>query len=204
MKYKRKSIRLKEYDYSSEGYYFVTVCVAGMWEMFWDVGAIPCNRPNEKGEKKISQKGENMVSPVRMPIYKLNDIGEMINKWWQKVFEKYHHEIEIDEYVIMPNHIHGIIKIVGANPRIRPNRLVIKNTYAGIGRYISWFKRMSTNEYIRHIRSDNWKPFNERFWHRNYYEHIIRNERSLNKIREYIRDNPAKWQYDKYNPNGVS
>jgi len=142
------------------------------------VGAIPCNRPKdndmskkdndmvkkEKGMVK-KEKGENMVSPVR-----LNDIGLMMDKWWKKMFEKYNDEIEIDEYVIMPNHVHGIIHIVGANPSIRPimdqnirpiNNSRIKNTYAGIGGYMSWFKRMSTNEYIRNVKDNNWPAFNK-------------------------------------------
>ncbi|MFH1798148.1 MAG: transposase [Candidatus Omnitrophota bacterium] len=180
----RRSIRLKEYNYSRAGAYFVTVCSQDKNNVFW---------------KEII-KGENMVSPVR-----LNEIGFMVEKWWEKIFKKYEDEIKMDEYVIMPNHIHGIIHIVGANPcirplkeDIRPNKSRIKNTYQGIGRYVSWFKRMSTNEYIRHVKDDGWARFEKPLWQRNYYEHIIRDEKDLNRIREYIQNNPLNWTDDRY------
>ncbi|MFH1565568.1 MAG: hypothetical protein ABIC82_07100, partial [bacterium] len=61
-------------------------------------------------------------------------------------------------------------------------RKQIKNTYNGLGQYISWFKRMSTNEYIKNVKQNNWKPFDKRFWQRNYYEHIIMSDKSYNNI----------------------
>ena len=210
-KKKRKSIRLKGYDYSQGGVYFVTICTHDKINLFWE-------KVEERGERKGEEKGENMVSPVR-----LNVIGLMIDKWWRKIFEKYYDEIEIGEHVIMPNHVHGIINIVGANPCIRPkknpcirpnqnacncpgndratNKSKIPNRYEGIGKYISWFKRMSTNEYIRNVKNKSWLPFNKFFWQRNYYEHIIRDENDLNRIREYIVNNPLKWAEDKYYQN---
>ncbi|MDP8212655.1 MAG: transposase [Candidatus Zapsychrus exili] len=174
---KRKSVRLKHYDYNQKGTYFVTICVYEHRHLLWN---------------KI--KGENMVSPVR-----LNKIGMMIDKWWQEIFEKYKDEIKLDEYIIMSNHIHGIIHIVGAIPCNRPNKSNIKNTYNGIGKYISWFKRMSTNEYIKNVKLNNWPPFNTRFWQRNYYEHVIRDEDDLLRVREYIINNPINWDKDEYN-----
>lgn len=57
---------------------------------------------------------------------------------------------------------------------------------------------MSTNEYIRNVKNDNWPSFNKRFWQRNYYDHIIRDENDLNRIREYIVNNPARWEEDDY------
>ena len=171
----RKSTRLKKYDYSKNGAYFVTICINDGVELFWE-------------------KGENMVSPVR-----LSDIGLMIEKWWIKTFEKYYNEIKIGKYVIMPNHLHGIIYIVGANPCIRPiNKSNIKNEYAGVGKYVSWFKRMSTNEYIRNRRRSSWPHFDKRFWHRNFYDHIIRDEKDLMRIHEYIENNPLNWGKDEY------
>ncbi len=174
----RKSIRLKGYDYSQNGAYFITICAQ--------------NRENRFGEIK---NGE----------IKLNDAGRMIAAWWKKLFEKFPN-IVIDEYVIMPNHIHGIIQIVGAIPCNRPDSnirgenmvspLPIRNTYNGLGQYVSWFKRMSTNEYIRNVKQKNWKSFDSRLWQKNYYEHIIRNEQSLKEIHEYIINNPANWEKD--------
>ena len=74
----------------------------------------------------------------------------------------------------------------------------IPNDYEGLGRYISWFKRMSTNEYIRNVKKTNWPPFNKHFWQRSYYEHIVRDDCDLNRIREYIEHNPAQWDKDEY------
>ena len=65
-------------------------------------------------------------------------------------------------------------------------------------RVVQWFKTMTTNEYIRNVKQNNWPVFNGSLWQRNYYEHIIRNEEELNKIREYIRNNPLNWQIDDY------
>jgi hypothetical protein len=59
---------------------------------------------------------------------------------------------------------------------------------------------MTTNEYIQHVKNDGWPPFSDKFWQRNYYEHIIRNENELNKIREYVVNNPLKWELDFENP----
>ncbi|MCK5595348.1 transposase, partial [bacterium] len=122
---------------------------------------------------------------------------------------------------IMPNHIHGIINIaVGAIPCNRPipyrpiknnkNHTIkgentvsplrkISNRYNGLGQYVSWFKRMTTNKYIHHVKINGWESFNKRLWQRNYYDHIIRNEKSLQEIREYIINNPATWADDENN-----
>ena len=61
---------------------------------------------------------------------------------------------------------------------------------------VQWFKTMTTNDYINHVKNNNWKPFNKKLWQRNYYEHIIRNEIELNKIRQYIINNPLNWEKD--------
>ena len=68
-------------------------------------------------------------------------------------------------------------------------------------RIIQWFKTMTTNEYIRGIDAQGWERFNGKLWQRNYYEHIIRDDRELQAIREYIRYNPLKWDEDEENPN---
>lgn len=78
-----------------------------------------------------------------------------------------------------------------------------KNNKPTLGNIIGTFKSITTNEYIRGVKIKKWPPFNHRIWQRNYYEHIIRNEKSLNKIRQYIIDNPPKWEIDKYNPKNI-
>ena len=141
----------------------------------------------------------------------------MVQTWWDKLPEKFP-TVGTDAFVTMPNHIHGIIVIteletlgqthgsaptadvnvgpnVGANPRVCPNP---KPT---LGHVVQWFKTMTTNAYIRGVKQNGWEPFPGKFWQRNYYERIIRNERELNAIRQYIYDNPAQWESDKENPN---
>ena len=141
----RRSIRLKNYNYASDGAYFMTICTQHKEYMFGNV---------------IDGK---MV---------LNSAGEMMEKWLCELKNKFKN-IELDEYIIMPNHIPQIIQ---------------------------WLKTMTTNEYIRNVKQNNWKPFDQKLWQRNYYDRIIRNEKELEKIRKYIFENPLKWELDKNNP----
>ena len=162
----RKSIRLKNYDYSSNGYYFVTICVQNREKLFGEiVGATLCGRPNNP--------------------------DKIITKWLLELENKFN-DIKIDEYIIMPNHIHFIIKRTGDH---------IGSTGDHIGSplrdIIGWFKTMTTNEYIAGVKCGKFIPFKGRLWQRNYYEHIIRNYDDYTNIAEYIQNNPLKWEYDK-------
>jgi REP element-mobilizing transposase RayT len=125
-------------------------------------------------------------------------VHQMIQHWWDKLPEKFRN-IKTDEFVIMPNHIHGIIFIVGVDPCVYPDKG--EHIGSSLHRIIQWFKTMTTNNYIQGVKQNGWRPFHGKFWQRNYYEHIIRNEDELNRIREYIRTNPLKWQFDKDNPS---
>jgi REP element-mobilizing transposase RayT len=141
----------------------------------------------------------------------LNEAGKMVVSRWAKLTDKFS-SMEIDEYVTMQNHFHGIIVIVGADPSVCPvpcgypndNRIQNGNPGAHIGAplqtIIEWFKTMTTNQYIQDVRKHNWPSFNGRLWQRNYYEHIVRSEGELNKIRDYISQNPARWADDEENP----
>ena len=194
IKTRKNTNRIPQHNYSHPGQYFITICTENRQELF---GKIENNQ---------------MV---------LNDIGNMINFWWKEMFKKYPN-ISIDEYIIMPNHMHGIINIVGVDLCIDPiqnnQNILIKNNdhenniitgenivsplqYNHIGQHISWFKRMTTNKYIQNVKNNNWPAFNKRFWQRNYHDHIIRNDKSLHKIREYIINNPATWDNDENNLN---
>lgn len=106
----------------------------------------------------------------------LNAAGEMVCRWYQELEQKFP-GIECDEYICMPNHLHFIV--VNAETDVRC--------------LVQWFKTMSTNEYIRGVKQYAWPPFVGKLWQRNYWEHIIRNEIELTRIREYIRNNPKKW-----------
>lgn len=154
----------------------------------------------------------------------LNDAGKMVDEWWKTLPDKFPN-IELDEYVVMPNHVHGIIIIaVGADLRVCPDTTGEHaagthtgaihtgathtggahpkgaHTGAPLHRMVQWFKTMTTNEYIRGVKPSGWTPFNGKLWQRNYYEHIIRNERDYLRIREYIYNNPLQWHIDAENP----
>jgi len=190
----RCSIRIPGYDYSQGGWYFVTICTQNLKYMFGKiVGAGPC----------------------ACPILELNNAGFMVKTWWQKVTNKFP-SVLIDEYVVMPNHFHGIINIVvGATLCGRPDPDVVDGKLAQthnklgqshriaptLGDIVNWFKTMTTNEYIRGVKEDGWMPFPGKLWQRNYYEHIVRNKDELNRFRRYIADNPVNWQTDEENPN---
>ena len=162
----RKSIRLKYYDYSMPGEYFVTICT------FDHVCAF----------------GEIVESEMR-----LSHAGTIIKHCWEEI--PFHFSnVELDDYVIMPNHIHGILilreRTVGAE-YIQPLpqktfQHVIPNSIPSIVRS---FKAAVTRE----CHKKNYQDF---CWQRNYYEHIIRNEKELNNIRDYIAYNVLQWSVD--------
>jgi putative transposase len=173
----RRSIRLKGYDYAQPGAYFVTICV---------------------------QDRECLLGTIADGEMRLNDAGRMVQSWWDRLPEKYP-TVETDGFVIMPNHIHGIIVIaesddVGANPRVRPDEQT-HGSAPTLGEIVQWFKTMTTNAYIRGVKQDGWKPFPGKLWQRNYHERIVRNEQELNAVRRYIHNNPARWAEDMENPD---
>jgi len=122
----------------------------------------------------------------------MNDAGRMAEKWWIELNHKFDN-VETDEYVVMPNHFHGIIMLTIANP------IQGAHTGAPLQEIMQWFKTMTTNEYIRGVKQKGWPPFPGKLWQRSYYDHIIRNENELNLAREYIMYNPIRWPKDKYN-----
>ncbi len=164
----RRSIRLRDYDYARAGAYFITVCAHNRECLF----------------------GEIIDGEIR-----LNAFGELAQFCWDDL-PKHYPNVELDAFVIMPNHVHGIIVLtdsVGAG--LRPAPTTMK------------FKRHGLTEIVRALKSFSARRINEskssqgtQVWQRNYYEHIIRNERDLNTIREYIVNNPLKWELDEYNP----
>ncbi len=165
----RRSIRLKGYDYSQPGVYFITICVQN---------------------KRLLLQPE----PVR----------EMIKRWWNELPNKFG-RLELDAFEVMPNHLHGIIMVtdefVGATLRGRPDYKGQPHRAAPtVGDVVDWLKTMTTNEYIREVRQHNWPPFEHRLWQRNYYERILRDEKELQRAREYIDNNPLLWTLDRENP----
>jgi len=164
----RRSIRLRGYDYSQAGAYFVTICTNNRECLF----------------------GEVVDGEMRW-----NDAGRMVNKCWYEIPAHFPH-VELDAFVVMPNHVHGII-VVGA-PFMAPHDSGAMNQGAmnrapTLGGMVRSFKAVAT----RRLRQAGCSAF---AWQRNYYEHIIRNEESLDRIRRYIADNPARWSFDRENP----
>ena len=113
----------------------------------------------------------------------------MIEKTWLAIPQRYPH-IDLDSYVIMPDHMHGII-VLGE----------IKTGAKAIGAIIGWFKTLTTHEYARGVHAGVNPPFDRHIWQRNYWDHIIRNDQALTNIRNYIDQNPAHWENDPENPN---
>lgn len=151
----------------------------------------------------------------------LNEAGKMIDAEWVALLGRFNNII-LHEYVVMPNHFHGIIQIDNTNVRasqvgasqvgasqvgaslvdaqeIRVTPTEISPT-AGktIGDMLDAFKSITTVNYINGVKTKEWEPFNKRIWQRNYFEHIIRNAQAYLNISNYIISNPLKWNEDEY------
>jgi putative transposase len=164
----RRSIRLQEYDYRTDGYYFVTICTY----------------------QKQCWFGEIINQEMR-----LNHLGKIADQLWQGLEKRFDY-INLDYYVIMPNHVHGIIQI--------EQDILLENDFEkrqfgkpisrSISTIIGSYKSAVTMR-INYLRKSNNYPI----WQRNYYERIIRScqdEVELNNIRQYIINNPLQWELD--------
>jgi REP element-mobilizing transposase RayT len=191
-KHHRRSIRLKGHDYSDSGIYFITICTYHREEVF---GAIVDGT------------------------IELNELGKIVVKHWQWLSTQYSY-VTLDEWVVMPNHLHGVLAITDTSRRggsrtaptnhccgtPTPNQCCDLPTISNndrkrkpLGRLIGAFKTVSTKE-INQIRNAPNTPI----WQRNYYEHIVRDRTSLQYIRHYIRNNPLSWKEDQLHPDNLS
>ena len=173
----RRSIRLKNYDYTRPGAYFLTVCIH---------------------DRACSLFGEIIDGQMH-----LNEAGEWVKQCWLDIARHFSH-IRLDAFVVMPNHMHGIFWIVedaeavdkdGEACRTCATEKFGKPVAGSIPTVMRSFKA-AVSKYINEERGATQPPV----WQRNYYEHIIRDEESLNRIRQYIHDNPLNWAADKENP----
>jgi REP element-mobilizing transposase RayT len=181
-KYHRHSLRIKNYNYSIPGAYFITIA---------------------------TYLKENLLGYISEGKIELNLLGKITATEWLKTFQ-IRKNIQFDEYVIMPNHFHGIIIVLTNNSR---GVLYTPNTGRGVLQYAPTNKFRSPSQTIgsivrgfksavsRKIKGLDY-PLLYSIWQRNYYEHIIRNENELNRIREYIQNNPVRWEYDRENGEG--
>jgi putative transposase len=163
----RRSLRLSGYDYSQDGAYFITISV---------------------------KKRQGLLGNIVKNQMQLNNYGKIVEKSLEWLSQAYD-QVELDEWVIMPNHLHVIV-VISANrrggSRTAPTDV---SKIKPLGRLIGAFKTTSTKQ-INFIRKTNGIPF----WQRNFYEHVIRDDHSFNRIREYIVTNPLRWDLDRENP----
>lgn len=167
---KRRSIRLRNYDYRRCGVYFVTICAYQKRKLFGTVV-------------------EGTVS--------LSSVGEVVSDEWRRIAQA-RANVEIDHYVVMPNHLHGLLIIserINASsdqcsdgPLSAPRRGVPASS---LGSIINQFKGAVTRSVWSNLLHSR-----KKIWQRNYYDHIVRDEASLNEIRKYIVGNPTRWHDD--------
>ncbi|MFA4834052.1 MAG: transposase [Patescibacteria group bacterium] len=182
----RKLNRLKDYNYAQDGWYFVTICAKNREYFFGKI---------INGEMRLSK------------------IGKTAEKFWQEIVIHFP-DVKLDEFIIMPNHIHGIIII--ENPVAVGNKNVGNKNFCSLpnrnNNYCSprwqtrWARSLSSVIRGFKIGVKKWCGENdyEHFaWQKSFYDHIIRHEKSLNKIREYIINNPLKWELDRNNPENL-
>ena len=167
----RRSIRLRDFDYSQEGGYFVTICARG---------------------------GRNLFGEVRNGVVALNRLGGIVNQEWLRVAEK-RDNVQLDIFVIMPNHLHGILLIgnsrrsMACHAQVTAPRKFGQPLANSLSSIVGGFKSAVS----RRINLE--RNSNSRFvWQRNYHEHIIRNEADLAEKRTYIQNNPLQWELDEY------
>jgi REP element-mobilizing transposase RayT len=179
-KFHRRSIRLKGYDYTSPGAYFVTL---------------------------VTKDRQCLFGEVQVEEMYLNPFGVLVDNEWCRLGERFD-KIVVDEWIVMPNHLHGILLIVndmnldkesdhpnvqsGQRSSSKEDTLLPGSMGAIVGAYKSTTTRL--------INGLKCCP-GAKIWQRNYYEHIIRNEGEWEAIRKYIRNNPAEWELDRENPN---
>jgi putative transposase len=173
----RRSIRMPCYDYADIGIYFVTIC---------------------------TRERECLFGDIVDSVMNLNCYGTIAESYWEEIPQHFN-DVELDEFVIMPNHIHGII-IISAhaagtachNPTddITPIRTFGNATAGSLPTIVGSFKS-AASRYINKAANSPAKSI----WHRGYFEHVVRSEKSLAKIREYIANNPIQWVSDRENPD---
>lgn len=181
---KRKQIRLSGYDYSQNGCYFVTICTQNRDCLFGDIVGVGRDRP----------------------AIMLNEYGKIVENVWYSLPD--HHPVELYIFQIMPNHIHFVLVIDNTGGQTGASRNDTGESSGAsrraptrkptLGFIVGMFKTECTKQINQFRKTPGGIVFQ-----RNYYEHIIRNENELYKIREYIELNPEMWERDRNNPNHI-
>jgi putative transposase len=180
-KHHRHSTRLLGYDYSQRGIYFVTICTARRQQFLSEIG---------NGESRLTI------------------VGEIVQEAWSTLPKRFPF-IELDAFVVMPNHVHGVMAIVGAGLAPPAKREGSKEGEASLapttrasrvtlGQIVGAFKSLSAIEVNRRLHRPG-----EAVWQRGFYEHIVRGEGELQKVQRYIWENPQRWGFDPENPRAI-
>ena len=159
----RRSLGLSDYDYSQSGAYFVRICI---------------------------KNGENLLGNIKDNVMNSNQFSQVVKDIWHSLDNRYK-EVILDEFVIMPNPIHGIIFIDNPVEIIHELSLPKERRKMLLPKVVGYFK-MNRAKLINQLRDTQ----GQSVWQKNYYEHIIRDEVSLTKVGEYIVNNPLKWHQD--------
>ena len=164
---RRQSLRLRNYQYSREGAYFITACTFRRELLF----------------------GEVIDAQTQ-----LNDLGLIVAEEWLRS-SQVRIEVQLDAWIVMPNHIHGIVILTGERKGTEVPVAPGGPHARSLGALMAGFKSSVT----KRINSFRGTP-GAAVWQRSYYDHVIRNESSLNRIRQYIAENPVRWPEDPENP----
>lgn len=231
----RRSIRLKGYDYSRAGAYFVTVCVQGRECL---LGKVEAGEGSvEAGLKPAHTTDDNPIramdgepTAVRARVadgfvddtrgIRLTRYGEIVRGCWEGLPQHYP-QVELDAFVVMPNHVHGIIVLPDTGAGLKPARTAsaefagTPNAEPGAATGAGVIdggaaKRYALPEIVRGFKTFSARGVNElretagvSLWQRGYYEHVVRDDRSLDQIRRYIEENPMRWVVDRENPGAT-
>ncbi len=181
---------MKNFDYSQNGAYFITICTHGRKCLFGNVGAGSKPALNTQQPKDLSH---SKPANIKSPLMHQNEMGQLVEYTWNDL-TNHINGIELDEFIVMPNHVHGIVVIdrveqkrAGLEPALTKNH--------GLPEIVRQFKTFSARR-INALRKTPGVPL----WQRNYYEHIVRNEEDYLRIAEYIINNPLTWGSDENNP----
>lgn len=159
-----RSLRLPGYDYRQNGAYFVTVCT----------------------NHRVS-----LLGAIHAGLFTPNEAGIEMERIWYALPRRFS-QVTLDAFVVMPNHIHGILFLADSQPGI-----------ASLSQVVGAFKSLSTLAYGRGVPQQGWAPFDGRLWQAGFYEHVIRSDAALSRIRSYIQENPAQWEHDRENVAGT-
>ncbi len=186
LKRNRKSIRLKGYDYSQPGHYFITIC---------------------------THERQHLFGTIRDGSIQLNDMGEIADQCWRAIPEHYP-GVQLDAYVIMPDHVHGVLVVTDRNVGAETDNVGAQMGDVGAQNFVPLREPIvpgpgknhrfgktiprSIATIVRGFKTGvtKWARKNTDHhivWQRNYYEHIVRDGDAMNRIRRYIRDNPSEW-----------